>query len=138
MARLIYVLDANVISDVLMRRQIVRDRLAQVVNQGNNLCLCQPVYFELMRGLLKINAIQKLNTLQTRVVPRMTWVSLTDADWEQAARFWADAASRGRQLSDMDLLIAAAAHRLGGILVSSDADFDALTLPREDWRAPSE
>ena len=64
------------------------------------------------------------------------WVPLVDADWEQAARFWADATSRGRQISDIDLLVAAVVSRLGGVIVSSDANFDALATPYEDWRNP--
>jgi predicted nucleic acid-binding protein len=42
--------------------------------------------------------------------------------------------TKGRQFSDMDLLIAAIAKRLDAILVSSDSDFDALPVTREDWR----
>lgn len=31
-------------------------------------------------------------------------------------------------------LVAAVASRLGGAIISSDADFDALPVPRENWR----
>jgi len=60
---------------------------------------------------------------------------MMDEDWEKAARYWADTASRGRQFSDVDLLVAAVASRLGGVIVSSDTDFDALSVPRQDWRS---
>jgi predicted nucleic acid-binding protein len=40
----------------------------------------------------------------------------------------------GNQLADVDLLIAAVATRLGDIIVSSDTDFDALPVKRENWR----
>ncbi len=61
---------------------------------------------------------------------------MEDADWERAAQFWADSKSKGRQLSDIDILIAAIAHRIDAIIVSSDADFDALPVKRENWREP--
>jgi len=43
-------------------------------------------------------------------------------------------ANEGRAFSDVDLLVAAVAERLGGIIVSADADFDALSVLRENWR----
>jgi len=53
-----------------------------------------------------------------------------------AAELWADATSRGRQFSDIDLLIASIALRMGGVIVSADADFNALPVQRDDWRTP--
>jgi predicted nucleic acid-binding protein len=43
-------------------------------------------------------------------------------------------ANMGRAFSDVDLLVAAVSKRLGGVIVSADADFDALSLNRENWR----
>ena len=43
--------------------------------------------------------------------------------------------NQGKQLSDVDLLIAALAQRLDGVVVTSDDDFDALPIQRENWRA---
>jgi predicted nucleic acid-binding protein len=54
----------------------------------------------------------------------------------QAAHYWSNAVSIGKQLSDMDFLIAALAHRLNAVIVSADTDFDALPVKREDWRLP--
>jgi len=137
MAGLTYVLDTNVISDALRQNERVRSQLRRSVVEENTVCLCQPVYYELLRGLLKANAVTKLSVLQDEIRPLVTWIPLTDADWEQAARFWAEATGKGRQFSDVDLLIAAVAARLNGILVSADDDFDALPITREDWRKPS-
>jgi predicted nucleic acid-binding protein len=60
----------------------------------------------------------------------LEWVEMRSSDWEQAARLWADAVSRGKQLSDVDLLIASIALRQNAIIVSSDADFDAFPIKR--------
>ena len=37
---------------------------------------------------------------------------------------------------DMDLLIAALASRMNGVIVTADDDFDFLSIPRENWRIP--
>jgi len=59
---------------------------------------------------------------------------LSDIDWEQAAQFWADAVSRGKQHSDVDLLVAAIAKRLEATVITADDDFDSLPVKRENWR----
>lgn len=90
-----------------------------------------------MRGLIKTNAARKLHVFQTMILPLLDELPLTDADWQQAAQFWADARRAGKQLSDVDLLVAALAHRLSGVIVSDDDDFDALPVRRENWREPA-
>ena len=134
MAGLIYVLDTTAVSALFLVDSSMQRRIREAHDAGDRLVLCQPVAYEVLRGLYKVNATRKLSVFQNRLVPLFEWVALTDADWEQAARFWADAAGRGRQFSDVDLLVAAVATRLGGVIVSSDDDFDALPVKRENWR----
>ncbi|MEW6577731.1 MAG: PIN domain-containing protein [Chloroflexota bacterium] len=101
---------------------------------GEALCICQPVRYEVLRGLLWVGATVKLTVLQDNVLPLFQTVTLTDEDWELAARLWAFSVNAGKQLADVDLLLAAAAQRLDAIIASSDTDFDALPVQREDWR----
>jgi predicted nucleic acid-binding protein len=55
-------------------------------------------------------------------------------DWRVAAKLWSDARRRGRQLSDIDVLLAAMTLRLNGILITDDGDFAYLPLARtENW-----
>ncbi len=90
--------------------------------------------YEVLRGLLWVGATVKLTVLQDNVLPLFQTVTLTDEDWELAARLWAFSVSAGKQLADVNLLLAAAAQRLDTIIASSDTDFDALPVRREDWR----
>lgn len=90
--------------------------------------------YEVLRGLLWVGATVKLTVLQDNVLPLFQTVTLTDEDWELAARLWAFSVNAGKQLADVDLLLAAAAQRLDAIIASSDTDFDALPVQREDWR----
>lgn len=73
---------------------------------------------------------------EQELMPLMSIMLLEVEYWLQGARFWAESVSRGRQLSDVDLLLAALVFRRGAVLVSNDADFDNLPVHRVDWRAP--
>ncbi len=134
MAGLSYILDTNILADCINERLDVQERLYVARQKTEWIYICQPVHFEIMRGLLRINATRKKAVLEQKLMPLLVWLRLTDSDWQQAARFWADVTSRGRQLSDVDLLIAALADRLDAIIVSSDSDFDVLPIKRENWR----
>ncbi len=134
MERLIYILDTNVISDRMKAIQPVSQLLIDRTNEGHSIYLCQPVYYEVTRGLLKTNAINKLQFFHTIILPLLDWIPLEDEDWEQAAEFWAQTKSTGQQLSDTDLLIASLVKRLNAILVTADNDFDSLPIKRENWR----
>jgi len=134
MERLTYLLDTNAVTDYINGLGSTKERLKQALRDGDTLILCQPVQYEVTRGLLKTGSVRKQQIFEKEFAPWLIRIPLLDADWDQAARFWATATARGRQFSDMDLLIAAVAARLGGVIVSSDEDFDALPIRRENWR----
>lgn len=131
---MIYLLDTNAVSDLLHIHPKVTAQRDQRLRQGDQINLCPPIQYEILRGLLKVNATAQIRQFQEQFVPNYDWTPVTDEDWRQTAQFWADSSSKGKQLSDIDLLIAALAYRLDAIIVSSDADFDALPVKREDWR----
>ncbi len=133
---MIYLFDTNAISDLLALQPEVHKQSQAAQLQGDTLAICRPVYYELLRGLLWKKAQKKQSVLRYQLLPQFAWVSLQDDDWEQAAQFWADAIGKGRQLADADCLLAALAHRLDAVIVSSDQDFDALPVKRQDWRIP--
>jgi predicted nucleic acid-binding protein len=134
---MIYLLDANALSDMVTAQPQVMLHVATSLANGNTLGLCRPIHYEIRRGLYWRNAVAKLRAFNEEVMPLLTWVELTDADWDQAAHYWADTHRQGRQLSDPDLLLAALAYRTSGVVISSDTDFDALPITREDWRIPA-
>jgi predicted nucleic acid-binding protein len=84
--------------------------------------------------LLKTYASRKQQFFEEQLVPALEWVTLIDNDWKQASQFWVQAIRAGKQLSDVDLLIASLAIRLDALIASADSDFDALPIRREDWR----
>ncbi len=131
---MIYLLDTNIVSDLMGAHVQVRRRAAAAINDSHQLAICRPVYYEVLRGLLWRKATAQTRDFRHDILPLFVWVELVDADWEQAAEFWADARGKGRQLGDPDLLLAAIVHRLSAILVSDDGDFEALPIQRENWR----
>jgi predicted nucleic acid-binding protein len=131
----LYLFDTNAISDMIALHPLVARRVAQALADGDELGLVRPCHYEVLRGLFWRGATAKLQTYLGRVVPLMNWIEMIDADWEQAARFWSFARQNGKQLGDPDLLLAAVTHRLNAVVVSADADFDALTILRKDWRS---
>lgn len=135
---MIYLLDTNVISDRIVGIKAVTERLFRAVADDHTVYLPQPVVFEVQRGLLKVNATRKLKIFDEQIVPLLEPQQVEERDWRQAAQMWADTRNAGRQLSDVDLLLAAMTLRLDAVLVSADNDFDALPIQRVDWRTPND
>ena len=132
---MIYVLDSNVISDRLNGHAVVTRKFSQMMQKGHVLCLSAPVDYEVRRGFLKRNATHKFQIFTEEVKPKLVNVPLTDADWQTAAQLWAQMRRKGRQFSDVDLLLAAITIRLDATLVFADNDFAALSLTRTNWRS---
>ncbi|MCC6802176.1 MAG: PIN domain-containing protein [Anaerolineae bacterium] len=128
------VVDTNVLSDLLANVELVAHNFVSTIERDEIVYLCQPVLYELRRGLFRRKAEVKYRAFNQNILPRLTLIPLEDADWLQAAQFWADAVSRGKQLADIDLLLAALAQRLDATLVTADDDFDILPIQRANWR----
>lgn len=129
-----FILDTNIITALIKGEKRVFEQLE--AHRRDGIFLCPPVYYEAMRGLLWKNATTKIAVLQA-LRARLGWFDLINEDWDRAAQLWADAVRNGKQLADIDLLIAAIALRHNAIIVSADDDFDALPVRRENWRTPT-
>ena len=134
MVAMIYLFDTNAVTDLMRVHANVVARVR--ANRDHILCLCQPVDYEIQRGLLWKAATGQQHRYQNQIKSQFSWLPLTDDDWRQSAQFWAVTRSVGKQLSDVDLLVAALAKRLDAVIVSSDEDFNALPVKRENWRDP--
>jgi tRNA(fMet)-specific endonuclease VapC len=132
MGRIVYIVDTNLVSDFIKGQPSVINKIRQ--HKSDLLYLCQVVDFELRRGFLYKQAKLQQQYYETVILPQFDWLELTDNDWLLAAKFWADTRRQGKQFSDIDLLLAAVTVRLNAVLVSSDTDFDALPVNRENWR----
>lgn len=131
---MIYLLDTNTVSDIIDLDSNVLAGMRSARANGDTLGICGPVYYELQRGFLWGNKVNKLKTLEGRLLPLMKWFDFDEGDWLQAARFYAASRSKGFRIDDIDLLIAALADRVGATVVTSDADFNPLPVKLENWR----
>lgn len=126
-----YLLDTNIVTAIIKGDP---HAVAQFLSHSADVIfLCPPVYFESMRGLVWKKALIQIAALQT-LQSQLGWIPVIEQDWTLATQLWVNTVSRGRQLDDIDLLIAALAIRQNAIIVSADKDFDALPVSRETWR----
>ncbi|MDX2077810.1 MAG: PIN domain-containing protein [bacterium] len=132
MSQPIYVFDTNIISELLRRPDA---RVGNLIrgHQQDRLILCESVIYEIERGLKHRNATKQLERFQKEVVTYFQIMPIQLADWKRAGVMWAVMRSDGRQLSDIDLLVASVAIRLGGVVVTDDRDFDQLPVQTENW-----
>lgn len=130
-----FVLDTNIISQILRRNAPALARLRGAADDDDDLFICPVVFYELWRGLSYRRADRQLEELSA-FARTLQWVDYDRAMWVEAARLWADRRRHGRTHDDADLLIAAFARRLRATLVTNNtADFTDLEVPVVDWTA---
>lgn len=135
MSDTVYVFDTNLISSLRPgKNPALFKRLRQ--NQDQTLCLCEPVIFEIECGYEYRQAYRQLDRFRAHLLPLFVVVPTQLVDWRVAAKLWSSVQQHGRQLSDIDLLLASMTLRLNGILVTDDGDFAYLPLVKtENWLA---
>lgn len=133
MTQKVYVLDTNTISALRQGKNPELWKKLKTHNQ-DMLCLCEPVIFEVERGFEHRNATKQIQVFREELVPLFIVVAPELVDWRVAAKLWGYARQRGRQFSDVDVLLAAMTLRLNGVLVTDDRDFDYLNIiSTENW-----
>ena len=129
-----YLLDSNVVIDILRDDAGVTTRYETESKNGNEILTCPIVYYEIIRGFEISNASKKLDKFldyfnDWRDLP------LDVAVMEKAAEIYV-ALHRGRQIEDNDIYIAATAIVNGCTLVTAnDKHFSRIDgLKVENWR----
>jgi predicted nucleic acid-binding protein len=131
---MIFLLDTNVVSDLIVDFQPTTLAFYAALQDEHRCLVSQPVHYEIKRGLLYRGNVRKLDIYQNKIIPLVETINVEAEDWNSAAQLWADAVTKGKQLSDIDLLLAALAQRLNATISTSDDDFDAFPVQRTDWR----
>ena len=132
-----YLLDTNVLTQLLKRAPQVVGRYRIALERGEPVYLSAVVYYEAKRGLLHVGATNQLRQLDENFKDVLPWVNVSDAAWDRAAHLWADCRRQGRPHDDDgDLLIAAQAIALGAVVVTRNTrDFADLHVTIENWEA---
>jgi predicted nucleic acid-binding protein len=132
----IYLLDANVIGDLMARHARVEARLAAVQLQ-HSVRLLTIVEGEVLFGIERLPAGAKRRTLEAataHVMPKLQRESLPTTAARRFAVIKAECARRGVSLGDNDVWIASAAFELAATLVTRDKDFTRIPgLILDDW-----
>ncbi|MFZ4816559.1 MAG: type II toxin-antitoxin system VapC family toxin [Phototrophicaceae bacterium] len=130
-----YVIDTNTLSNLVKNPSgALQNRVNNTVSNGSKLWVSEAVQYEVERGLRKKGATKQLEVFRNQVLPTFSVVAVDWVTWDAAADLWVLAANKGRQLADVDLLVAALAIRLSAVIVSHDRDYDAFpSIPVEDW-----
>ena len=125
--------DTNIVNYVLKAIPGVRERLEESITGGDEIMLCPPVHFEMVRYLLLKGASRVLRGYEA-LTARWTWSDLSRSDWEEAARIWSQCHRKGLAVSDFDVLIGTMAMRRDAVVVTHDTrHFESLGVPTVDW-----
>lgn len=130
-----YLLDTNVVTQLLKRTPHIVAKYRRALEQGEQVYLGAVVYYEVKRGLLHVQAAKQLHQLDEDFRNVLQWAPVSDAAWDRAAYLWAECRRQGKPHDDDgDLLIAAQAHLLGAAVVTRNTrDFIGFQISMENW-----
>jgi predicted nucleic acid-binding protein len=115
----VYALDTNIVSYFLRKDQKIRERLEFELNKGNEVTIPPVVYFEVKRGLLAVNSLQKTAAFE-KLCSEIDIGLIEKRTLDVAAEIYADLRRHGRIIDDADLLIAASCMQNGFTLVTNN------------------
>jgi len=129
-----YLLDTNHLGKAVTAGSVVRKRIADLRSRGAKLGTCVPVLCEIEAGIQQVGQpdAYRLNLegllRQIRVWPIDRSTAQVYGEIHHELR------SRGRVLSQVDIMLAALARQMNLTLVTSDQDFVAVPdIPTENW-----
>ncbi len=130
-----YVVDSNVFTDILRKRESVVERFIKASAENHHFLLCPVVFYEVYRGLRYRDAKKQLS-LFLAITSQFIYGQLDDGDWRMAGDLWAELRTKGLQVSDADLLIGIFAQRRNAIVVTDNIrHFAPLNISVENWRS---
>jgi predicted nucleic acid-binding protein len=131
-----FIIDSDILSYVLQKREGVVTRLAEAVRSRVQIFLCPMVYYQVRRGLLHKGAEGRLREFHAIAIG-LTWAEFERPMWDDAAELWAECRRRSEPGDDdADLLIAAYARHLQATLVTNNiSDFEHLGVRLANWLA---
>jgi len=130
-----YVLDTNIISALLKGNKEIKEKLQTVIFKGGIVFINGISYYEIKRGLLAVNAVNKLKNF-TNIY---NWLEILLLDniniFDKASEIYALLKKKGKIVSDADILIGALVLTKKYICVSDNTKhfsrIDGLNL--ENW-----
>lgn len=132
-----YLLDSNVLSPYLDRREPVAGRIRDAVRRGCRVGTCEPVVAEMIYGFqLSSQPARNLTRLNIGLKQIACWPLDREAS-KVYGRLAANLRRVGRPMQTIDIMLAAIAISLGNCtVVTTDSDLSAIPgLSIENWEA---
>ena len=131
---IVYALDTNIISYLLRGEHYIDDRISNELKSGNQVIIPPMAYYEVIRGLLFINAPRKNAVFET-LCAKLGVGAIDRECMDIAANEHARLRKFGRPIDDADLLIAAYCIQTGATLVTNNTKhFDGIeNLDYTNW-----
>jgi tRNA(fMet)-specific endonuclease VapC len=132
-----YLLDSNMLSPYIDRREPVAGRVRDAIRQGCRVGTCEPVVAEMLFGL-QLSSQPEKNIARLMIGLRQISCWPLDRAASQAyGQLAADLRRMGRPMQTIDIMLAAIAISLGNCaVVSTDSDLLAVPgLSDENWEA---
>ncbi|HSU68344.1 MAG TPA: type II toxin-antitoxin system VapC family toxin [Tepidisphaeraceae bacterium] len=132
-----YLLDTNHLGRAVTPGGAVRNRIAALRSSGFKVGTCVPVLCEIEAGIQQVSHQDAYRADLARLLRQIRVWPITPATAKLYGAIYHDLRTRGRVLSQVDMMLAALARQMDLTLVTSDRDFSALTDPQtENWVIP--
>lgn len=133
---MVYILDTNVIHDLMTKDQKTKTNIARAVASGKKVHINGISYWEKKRGFLYLGATKKLEIFN-KFCEMFGVLLLDELDiFEIASQIHADLEKNGDKIPDADVLIAAIALCKNKILITRDKHFSKINgLKIENWKS---
>jgi tRNA(fMet)-specific endonuclease VapC len=129
-----YLLDTNQLSKSGRKASKVFSQIQLEIRRGTRVGTCLPVLCEVEVGVANVADPPSYRKNLSRVLKIVRIWPLTTVTSRLYGEIANDLRSRGRVLSQVDIMLAALCRELGLTLVTADKDFAALPwLKTEDW-----
>ena len=101
-----FALDTNVVSYLLKNDERLFRIFDAETDNGNTFVIPPVAYYEIKRGLLAVKALNQLKLFDA-LCRRLYIGSMATAEWDAAAKIYADLRQHGKPVEDADIFIAA-------------------------------
>jgi len=131
-----YMIDTTTFSAMMKRDPIVYAKVGSL-DPADSLIICPNVRGEILFGVQKLPEGKRKTELASKAWTLLGAIEsrdITDPIADEYARIKNESKTKGKQLSDNDIWIAAAAVQHNAVIVAADRDFSRLSqLSAEDW-----
>lgn len=117
---MLYMLDTNIVSYLLEKNAAVVKRFDSLFFQ-NDFAISNIVHYEIQRGIFYRHS-KKLQDDFAVFCKHIPVIPLTNADFMQAARIYADLRHKGQLIEDADIFIGASAMVNNAVLVTNNEE----------------